>query len=101
MHMHLFQSETFHVDSGLGRWYLDGVPHLRKPGEDIVIPKRAFHCYENAAPEGGEDLAVSFRLDTQDFVMEERFFRNFLCARLCSSPTPVCHLLLQCVCDGH
>ncbi|KPI38999.1 uncharacterized protein AB675_4575 [Cyphellophora attinorum] len=76
MHIHLFQVETFHVNSGVGRWFLNGEAHVRHPGEDIVIPKGAFHCYENASTTG-EDLSVSFRLDQQDYVMEERFFRNF------------------------
>jgi hypothetical protein len=76
LHIHMYQVETFHVDSGVGRWILDGKEHIRRPGEDIVIPTGAYHRYENAS-ETGEDLAVSFRLDKQDFVMEERFFRNF------------------------
>ena len=76
LHIHLKQVETFHVDSGIGRWILDGEEHIRRPGEDIVIPIGAFHRYENASVDG-EDLAVSFRLDKQDWAMEERFFRNF------------------------
>lgn len=76
LHFHLYQTEDFEVISGVGRWYLDGNATLAGKGNKIHIPKAAFHRFENAS-ETGEDLVVSFRLDDQDFVAEERFFRNF------------------------
>jgi hypothetical protein len=39
-------------------------------------PNGAYHCFENPSTTG-EDLVVDFRLDKQDWEMEERFFRNF------------------------
>lgn len=76
LHFHMYQTELFEVDSGVGRWYLDGETILARKGEKIHIPMSAFHRFENAS-ETGEDLVVSFRLDKQDFIAEERFFRNF------------------------
>lgn len=76
LHFHMYQTEDFEVISGVGRWWLDGETILLKKGEKIHIPMNAFHRFENAS-EDGEGLVVSFRLDKQDWEMEERFFRNF------------------------
>jgi hypothetical protein len=72
----MYQTEDFEVLSGVGRWFIDGEAILVKKGEKVHIPVNAFHRFENAS-EDGEALVVSFRLDEQNFVAEERFFRNF------------------------
>lgn len=76
LHHHMYQTEDFEVVSGEGRWYLDGTAVTIRKGDKVHIPRNAFHRFENAS-EQGQDLVVSFRLDEQDFVAEERFFRNF------------------------
>ncbi len=72
----MYQSEEFRVVSGMARFSLDGTSHIRSKGEIIHIPIGAYHCFENASEEG-EDLVIDFRLDQQDWQMEESFFRNF------------------------
>lgn len=76
LHFHAHQTEDFEVVSGIGRWYLDGRTVLAEKAGKVHIPQGVFHRFENAS-ETGEDLVVSFRLDEQDFMAEERFFRNF------------------------
>jgi mannose-6-phosphate isomerase-like protein (cupin superfamily) len=75
-HFHMYQTEEFHVVSGTARFFLNGSSHDYNAGEIIHIPIGAYHCFENASTTG-EDLVIEFRLDVQDWVMEERFFRNF------------------------
>jgi mannose-6-phosphate isomerase-like protein (cupin superfamily) len=76
LHFHMYQTEDFNIISGEARFFLDGTTMIRKNGDHIHIPVNAFHRFENAS-EDGEDLVIAFRLDLQDFEMEERFFRNF------------------------
>lgn len=76
LHFHMYQTEDFEIISGVARYYLDGTKIMTKAGDKIHIPMAAFHRFENAS-EDGEDLVVTFRLDKQNFEMEERFFRNF------------------------
>jgi mannose-6-phosphate isomerase-like protein (cupin superfamily) len=76
MHFHMYQTEEFQVVSGTARFFLDGKTYIRKPGEIQFIPKGAYHCFENASTTG-EYLVIDFRLDKQDWEMEERFFKNF------------------------
>jgi mannose-6-phosphate isomerase-like protein (cupin superfamily) len=92
MHFHMYQTEEFQVVSGLARFFLEGKTYLRNAGEVQFIPKGAYHCFENAS-ESAEDLVVDFRLDQQNWEMEERFFRNFFgylddCRKAKQSPSP-------------
>ena len=92
LHFHVYQTELFHVVSGTARFSLDGKTYVRNSGETQFIPKGAFHCFENNSTTG-EDLIVEFRLDKQDWEMEERFFRNFFgylddCRKSKQSPNP-------------
>ncbi|KAF2166532.1 hypothetical protein M409DRAFT_66563 [Zasmidium cellare ATCC 36951] len=74
---HLLQTESFHVTSGRGVWYLgDEVIHLNE-GEDMVIPPWRAHRFENL-PGSTEPLRIEYRYDRQRFAMEESFFRNAL-----------------------
>ena len=75
-HLHMYQLEEFRVISGKARFVLDGVSHIRGEGELIQIPTAVYHRFENAS-EDGQHLVIDFRLDPQDWVMEEKFFRNF------------------------
>ncbi|KAK5166320.1 uncharacterized protein LTR77_008581 [Saxophila tyrrhenica] len=76
-HYHLLQTETFHVESGRGLWYLKGKTIERSAGQDITIPKYTWHTFENH-PDSAEPLVILYRYDSQRFIMEESFFRNTL-----------------------
>jgi mannose-6-phosphate isomerase-like protein (cupin superfamily) len=78
MHFHMYQTEEFQVVAGKARFFLDGETHLRGAGEIQFIPKNAYHCFETASDgDEAQDLVIDFRLDEQDWAMEESFFRNF------------------------
>lgn len=92
MHLHMYQTEEFQVVSGTARFFVEGKAYIRNAGEIQFIPKGAYHCFENASTTG-EDLVVDFRLDEQDWEMEERFFRNFFqylddCRKAKQGPSP-------------
>ena len=92
MHYHMYQTEEFHIVSGTARFFLDGKTYIKQAGEIQFIPKGAYHCFENAS-EDGVDLVIEFRLDKQNWEMEERFFRNFFqylddCRKAKQSPSP-------------
>ena len=80
LHLHLFQTEYFRVQSGTAVFYLR--PSSKDPGRTVVpvgetikIPRRVYHRFENGSET--EQLVISLRLDPQRFDTEERFFRNF------------------------
>lgn len=76
-HFHLLQSESFHVASGRGIWYLGDRVLQLKEGDDIVIPPWISHRFENI-PGSKESLVILYCYDAQYFEMEESFFRNAL-----------------------
>ncbi|KAK4500271.1 hypothetical protein PRZ48_008460 [Zasmidium cellare] len=76
-HFHLLQSETFHVVSGRGIWYLGDEVFELGPGDKITIPAWRAHRFENVVG-STEGLTIEFRYDAQFFEMEESFFRNGL-----------------------
>jgi mannose-6-phosphate isomerase-like protein (cupin superfamily) len=69
-HYHLLQTETFHVVSGSGIWYLKGKEVKLRAGEDITIPRCCWHTFKNL-PGSKEPLVFSYRYDKQRFIMEE------------------------------
>lgn len=69
-HYHLLQTETFHIVSGTGIWSLKGKDIQLKPGDDIVIPRCAWHTFKNL-PGSKEPLVFEWRYDRQRFIMEE------------------------------
>ena len=80
LHLHLFQTEHFLVNSGTAAFYLR--PTSKDPGRSLVqangtieIPVGAYHRFENASKT--ENLVISLRLDPQRWDAEEAFFRNF------------------------
>lgn len=76
LHFHIYQTEDFEIISGIAHFCVDDTKIVAKAGDKVHIPMAAFHRFANAS-EDGEDLIVTFRLDKQDFDVEERFFRNF------------------------
>ncbi|KAF2158395.1 hypothetical protein M409DRAFT_61697 [Zasmidium cellare ATCC 36951] len=76
-HFHLLQSETFHIKSGRGIWYLANKKIELGEGEDITISPCISHRFENMSG-STEPLVIEYRYDPQRFAMEERFFRNML-----------------------
>ncbi|EME44956.1 hypothetical protein DOTSEDRAFT_70865 [Dothistroma septosporum NZE10] len=76
-HYHLLQTETFHVESGAGIWYLRGEPHHLKAGDTITMPRFVAHRFENV-PGSTEPLSILYRYDPQRYEMERRFFCNAL-----------------------
>ncbi|KAI9660909.1 MAG: hypothetical protein M1821_009236 [Bathelium mastoideum] len=97
LHLHLFQTEIFRVESGTAAFYLR--PTSKDPGRRLVaeggtieIPKRAYHTFENASTT--ENLVLSLRFDPQRWEAEESFFRNFSgyledCRKAKKSPSPI------------
>jgi len=77
-HYHLLQSESFHVKSGSGYWYVGNKKITLKGGDDIVIPRFVAHRFEAIENEAAEPLVILYRYDSQRWEMEERFFRNSL-----------------------
>lgn len=80
-HYHLLQTETFHVESGQGIWYLGNGSSKKvltlKAGDDITIPRFVAHRFENM-PGSTEPLSILYRYDAQRYDMERRFFCNTL-----------------------
>lgn len=80
LHLHLFQTELFHIQSGTAAFFLQ--PSSKNPGPTMVtaggtihIPRRAYHRFENGSKT--EKLVIDLRLDPQRWDVEECFFRNF------------------------
>lgn len=76
-HYHLLQTESFHVESGEGLWYLQGKTIYLKAGDDITIPRFVAHRFENV-PGSTQPLSILYRYDAQRYDMERRFFCNTL-----------------------
>lgn len=76
-HYHLLQTESFHVESGEGLWYLRGKTIYLKAGDDITIPRFVAHRFENL-PGSTQPLSILYRYDAQRYEMERRFFGNTL-----------------------
>ncbi|KAJ4386401.1 hypothetical protein N0V93_009296 [Gnomoniopsis smithogilvyi] len=76
-HYHLLQTETFHVESGEGIWYLGDRVITLKAGDDITIPRFIGHRFENM-PGSTKPLSILYRYDAQRYDMERRFFCNAL-----------------------
>lgn len=80
-HYHLLQTETFHVESGQGIWYLGNGSSKKsitlKAGDDITIPRFVAHRFINM-PGSTEPLSILYRYDAQMYDMERRFFCNAL-----------------------
>lgn len=76
-HYHMLQTESFHVESGEGLWYLRGKTIHLKAGDNITIPRFIGHRFENV-PGSTEPLSILYRYDAQRYEMERRFFSNTL-----------------------
>lgn len=76
-HYHLLQTESFHVESGEGLWYLRGKTIYLKAGDDITIPRFVAHRFENL-PGSTQPLSILYRYDAQRYEIERRFFGNTL-----------------------
>lgn len=76
-HYHLLQTETFHVESGEGIWYLGGKTISLQAGDSITIPRFVAHRFMNT-PGSTKPLSVLYRYDAQMYEMERRFFCNAL-----------------------
>lgn len=76
-HYHLLQSETFHVESGKGIWYLGNKTLTLKAGDNVTVPRFIAHRFENV-PGSTEPLSILYRYDAQMYDMERRFFCNTL-----------------------
>jgi mannose-6-phosphate isomerase-like protein (cupin superfamily) len=77
-HYHLLQSESFHIKSGSGYWFMRGQKIRLTAGDDITIPRFVAHRFESISNEKQEPLVILYRYDSQRWEMEERFFRNTL-----------------------
>ena len=71
----MYQKEKWRVITGHARFHFEGRTRDRKNDESIFIPVGSYHRCENASPI--EDLIIDIRLGEQNWVIEERFFRNF------------------------
>ena len=76
MHWHSKQTETFHVISGQGLFYLEGNGITASPGDTVHIPRAAHHTFRNASSE--EDLVVEFTLDPSTREQDERLFSTLV-----------------------
>ncbi|KAI7780741.1 hypothetical protein LA080_015638 [Diaporthe eres] len=76
-HYHLLQTESFHVESGEGLWYLRDKTIYLKAGDNITIPRFVAHRFENV-PGSTQPLSILYRYDAQRYEMERRFFSNTL-----------------------
>ncbi|KAK3701900.1 hypothetical protein LTR37_015211 [Vermiconidia calcicola] len=105
-HFHLLQTETFHIDSGSGLWYIKGKTIRLDAGDTIIIPRFVAHRFINL-PGSKEPLVFSWRYDSQYWEMEERFFRNTLtylddCRKAAVAPSilQLCVFLADCWMPG-
>jgi len=106
-HYHLLQTESFHVDSGSGYWFLRGRKIRLAKGDEITIPRFVAHRFESVPNEKEEPLVISYRYQTGMVEMEERFFRNTLtylddCRKAGVSPSlpQLCLFLADCWMPG-
>lgn len=106
-HYHLLQTETFHVKSGSGYWFMRGQKIHLTAGDDIVIPRFVAHRFESIPNEREEPLIIEWRYDAQRWEMEERFFRNTLtymddCRKIGVEPSvlQLCVFLADCWMPG-
>lgn len=76
-HYHMSSDEYFHITSGAGRWHLWDREIYAKKGDQILVPKRKWHCFE-ADPDCNEPLIIHVYYDESQAEMEERFFRTVL-----------------------
>lgn len=81
-HYHIYQDETFRVQSGIGHFYrgFDTEPFVElssQPGAQTTagVSAGVFHKFENASKT--EDLVVDIHLTPETYENEQRFFRNF------------------------
>ncbi|KAK9434724.1 Cupin, RmlC-type [Metarhizium brunneum] len=81
-HYHVYQAETFRVQSGIGHFFhgIDaGVWKVlsAEPGAEstATVGPCTYHRFENASKT--EDLVVDIQLDPENYEGEQRFFRNF------------------------
>ncbi|KAG7402971.1 Terreic acid biosynthesis cluster protein D [Fusarium oxysporum f. sp. rapae] len=96
-HFHLWQSETFTVQSGVGHFFRGRDPHVWKilsaePGteQSATVGLRTYHRFENASK--SENLVVDIGFDPDNYEAEQRFFRNFFgylndCKRVKKEPS--------------
>ncbi|PVH83253.1 hypothetical protein DL98DRAFT_513174 [Cadophora sp. DSE1049] len=81
-HLHIYQTEHFHLRSGTGNFYLgiDPKPFTTlsdKPDapKTATIPAGRYHRFENASET--EELVLDIHLTPESYENEQRFFRNF------------------------
>lgn len=77
-HFHLLSDEYFYITAGSGTWHLWGGQKVHvKKGEQIMVPRRSWHCFEGDAS-ADDPLTIEVRYEAGYAAMEERFFRNTL-----------------------
>jgi mannose-6-phosphate isomerase-like protein (cupin superfamily) len=71
-HWHYYQTETFHMLSGTGKFMLEEKEILAKAGDIVNIPAGAFHTFCNASMT--ERMEVEFTLQPSTRKRDEAFF---------------------------
>jgi len=91
-HYHYYQTETFHVLSGILCYKINGKQGRLHPGKSTVIPTYVKHTFWND-PETGEDLDVHITVEggdndgfSDDFV--HNFYGYLSCEPFFRSPGP-------------
>ncbi|KAJ4178685.1 hypothetical protein NW767_014813 [Fusarium falciforme] len=96
-HFHVYQTETFTVQSGVGHFFRGIDPHVwkilsAKPGAEksATVGSCIYHRFENASKT--ENLVIDIGFDPDNYEEEQRFFRNFFgylndCKRIKKEPS--------------
>ncbi|KAI9930979.1 hypothetical protein ASPWEDRAFT_34502 [Aspergillus wentii DTO 134E9] len=74
LHWHRHQTEQFHVLHGTAKFICGGEDVLKKAGESMTIPMKAFHTFCNASE--SEEMVVELVLEPKWRNRDEAFFRN-------------------------
>lgn len=75
LHWHHYQKETFHVLSGIGKFWVEGKDVLVGKGGIVEIPPITFHTFCNASKT--EELVVEFTLQPSTRERDEAFFSEY------------------------
>ncbi|KAK8845291.1 hypothetical protein IAR55_006004 [Kwoniella newhampshirensis] len=95
-HYHLFQAETFHVNSGTLAYCIDGKEGTLQAGQSVVIPPYRPHTFWNEVS-SGTDLDVNITVRGGDNPGFDETFDGYLSSRTMAgaAPNPIQMLLFM------